>query len=533
MKFDSIHETVVKDVFDILKTGVKDLKNGLKPRSTDVRMSGSLARATSGLTLAFPVACTGSTNIENAMMIAKAIERKNVSLLQMAFSAYNITNATDVITHLSKFHSNMDKKIDLDSFIDAMESLEEVGIVPENVKRAIIEDCKRNLNFAATSSVNETSLMDFSEATVYGQTNIIQEKNGGKNNPTDYQRGRDATKDDQYWYSYWQKDSQMRQTATDRTADRAQRADEFEKSQNQRERFQNQNIQMQTDRMAQSDRQHADTMGLQTRRANFDDDKFKYQKERDIKQDEKDEKKRKQDLDIAKGKASDLKRQYLSQQLVSGDVKKANELQPSLMVVNFYVNDGDKDLNIAQQAVIGVKSKLYVVNSEDIINRIITKHIDSDIMLKLIKVSTREISFVKDFLLGLDEAKINSLSRNRNNAGNRLLNALERRAIHGKIRKSLRIENSAKAIATLVITAEEAELLKKYNNIDVNAPRVIVPIMEKLNLLYFVILDDTNESIKIITDGDSNYEEYSFTALERENGDSSYKKIVNLMTKLA
>ena len=291
MKFDSIHETVVKDVFDILKTGVKDLKNGLKPRSTDVRMSGSLARATSGLTLAFPVACTGSTNIENAMMIAKAIERKNVSLLQMAFSAYNITNATDVITHLSKFHSNMDKKIDLDSFIDAMESLEEVGIVPENVKRAIIEDCKRNLNFAATSSVNETSLMDFSEATVYGQTNIIQEKNGGKNNPTDYQRGRDATKDDQYWYSYWQKDSQMRQTATDRTADRAQRADEFEKSQHQRERFQNQNIQMQTDRMAQSDRQHADTMGLQTRRANFDDDKFKYQKERDIKQDEKDEKK--------------------------------------------------------------------------------------------------------------------------------------------------------------------------------------------------------------------------------------------------
>lgn len=527
MRFDSIHETVVKDVFDILKTGVKDLKDGLKPRSTDIRMSGSIARATSGLTLAFPVACTGSASIENATMISKAIERKNVSLLQMAFSAYNITNATDVITHLSKFHSNMDKKIDLDSFIDTMDSLEEAGIVPEDVKRAIVEDCKRNLNFAATSSVNETSLLDFSEATVYGQTTIIQEKKNNKNNgPSNYQIGRDGVKDDQYWYSYWQKNDIANTQHADKEADRAQRADEFKKSHDQRD------IHHQDD-FDQKAKFHDDDYELAKRRADLDDSKFSYQKGRDIKQDEKDEKKRKQDLDIAKGKASDLRRQYITQQLVSSDVKKANELQPSLMVVNFYVNDGDKDLNIAQQAVIGVKSKLYVVNSEDIINRIITKHIDSDIMLKLIKVSTREISFVKDFLLGLDDAKLKSLNKNRNNTGNRLLNALERRAINGKIRKSLRIENSAKAIATLVITAEEAELLKKYNNIDVNMPRVIVPIMEKLNLLYFVILDDTNESIKIITDGDSAYEEYSFTSLERENGDSSYKKIVNLMAKLA
>ena len=63
-------------------------------------------------------------------------------------------------------------------------------------------------------------------------------------------------------------------------------------------------------------------------------------------------------------------------------------------------------------------------------------------------------------------------------------------------------------------------------------PSNIIPIMEKLNLLYFVVVDTTAESISIITDGETEYETYSFTSLEREAGDGAYKKVVNLMTKL-
>ena len=219
--------------------------------------------------------------------------------------------------------------------------------------------------------------------------------------------------------------------------------------------------------------------------------------------------------------------------LMQSDVKKANEMQPTMMLVNFYVNDKDRDLNVAQQFVCGVKSKLYAVDSNDILNKIITKNVDSDVLLKLVKVSTREISFVKDFLLGLDEARLDALSKSRKGSGSRIFKALERRAIKGKIRRSLRMENSAKAISSLVISAEEAEELKKYENIDVYQPRTIVPIMEKLNLLYFVVVDTTSESVNIITDGETEYETYSFTSLERESGDNNYKKIVNLITKVA
>lgn len=473
MGYESIHETVVADILETIKDGVHLVDGVVKPKSANVRMSSSLARATSGLTLVFPVVITNTLPIETASMIAKAIERKNVSMLQMAFSAYNITNAPDALEHLAKFHKNLKLgHMSLDDFMDTMEMLDESTTITITDKNAVNEDCKRNINFVLKPSINEKSLMSFKESTVYGQTYVTEARK-------DSYESRKVNAD---LLSRLQKERQHKEDRADVAAKLA-----VDKERN----------------------------AISRDRNDIDRDKL--------------------DLDSRKalGQASDQMRQYYASQLLPSDVKKVNEMQPSMMLVNFYVNDADRDLNIAQQAVCGVKSKLYAVDSSDIINKIITKHIDSDIVLKLVKVSSREISFVKDFLLGIDDAKLDSLSKSRKGSGSRIFKALERRALKGKIRKSLRLENSAKAITSLVISSEEAEDLKKYNNIDVMQPRVITPIMEKLNLLYFLVVDSTSEAVHMITDGDDEFESYSFTALERESGDSSYKKVINLMTKIA
>lgn len=473
MGYESIHETVVADIFDTIKDGIQLVDGVVRPKTASVRKSSSLARATSGLTLVFPVVITNTLPIETASMIAKAIERKNVSMLQMAFSAYNITCATDAIEHLEKFHKNLNlSHMTLDDFMDTMETLGESGTISAADQRAITEDCKRNINYVLKPSVNENSLMNYVESVVYGQTHILMEAPNSDFQGTDQ---RTAESRRQFNRSY-----------------------------------------------AQRDAHHQDDVRLNQDKNNIARDKNNIDRD-------------KLDLDSRKalGQASDQQRQYLSNQLLSSDVKKANEMQPSMMLVNFYVNDKDRDLNIAQQAVCGVKSKLYPVDSADILNKVITKHIDSDIILKLVKVSSREISFVKDFLLGIDDAKLDSLSKSRKGSGSRIFKALERRAIKGKIRRSLRIENSAKAITSLVISSEEAEELKKYNNIDVMQPRTIIPIMEKLNLLYFLVVDSTSEAVYMLTDGDGEFESFSFTSLERDSGDSSYKKVINLMTKIA
>ena len=495
MGYESIHETVVADILETIKDGVHLIDGVVKPKSANVRMSSSLARATSGLTLVFPVVITNTLPIETASMIAKAIERKNVSMLQMAFSAYNITNAPDALEHLAKFHKNLKLgHMSLDDFMDTMEMLDESTTITITDKNAVNEDCKRNINYVLKPSINEKSLMSFKESTVYGQTYVTEAKPGHISDDMAARLAQDQIKHNE---DLDEKKRQFNLNRLDRQTN--WRADYDERVRN---RMSNDALNRDKNDIARAKNDiDRDKLGLDSRKA--------------------------------LGQASDQMRQYYASQLLPSDVKKANEMQPSMMLVNFYVNDADRDLNIAQQAVCGVKSKLYAVDSSDIINKIITKHIDSDIVLKLVKVSSREISFVKDFLLGIDDAKLDSLSKSRKGSGSRIFKALERRALKGKIRKSLRLENSAKAITSLVISSEEAEDLKKYNNIDVMQPRVITPIMEKLNLLYFLVVDSTSEAVHMITDGDDEFESYSFTALERESGDSSYKKVINLMTKIA
>lgn len=470
MGYNQIHETVVADIFETLRDGIKLVGDTVNPKTAKVRNARSIARATSGLTLAFPVICSNTLPLETATMIAKAIERKNVALLQMAFSAYNITSDSDAISHLSKFHQNLNLgKMDLDSFMDAMESLSESSNIYPNEISAIKEDCKRNLNFILDDSINERSLLEYSEIHTMGRESIIYEAP----RPKDLS-GNPLSDDD------------MEDMAYDNTGIGHSKED----------------IRWYYDQKNKEDKQKLDTIKVNN------DARDKYRQ------------------------ATQNRSDQFTKQLLPSDVKKANEMQPTLMVVNFYVNEKDRDLNVAQQFVCGVKSKLYPIDSSDIINKIITKHIDSDVLLKLVKVSTREISFVKDFLLGIDDAKLDSLSKSRKGSGSTLFKALERRALKGKVRRSLRLENSAKAISTLVISSEEAEELRKYENIDVMNPRTIVPIMEKLNLLYFVVVDTIGESVNMLTDGETEYESYSFTALERESGDAAYKKAINLITKV-
>ena len=470
MGYNQIHETVVADIFETLRDGIKLVGDTVNPKTAKVRNARSIARATSGLTLAFPVICSNTLPLETATMIAKAIERKNVALLQMAFSAYNITSDSDAISHLSKFHQNLNLgKMDLDSFMDAMESLSESSNIYPNEIAAIKEDCKRNLNFILGDSINERSLLEYSEIHTMGRESIIYEAP----RPKDLS-GNPLSDDD------------MENMAYDNTGIGHSKED----------------IRWYYDQKNKEDKQKLDTIKVNN------DARDKYRQ------------------------ASQNKNDQFTKQLLPSDVKKANEMQPTLMIVNFYVNEKDRDLNVAQQFVCGVKSKLYAIDSSDIINKIITKHVDSDVLLKLVKVSTREISFVKDFLLGIDDAKLDSLSKSRKGSGSTLFKALERRALKGKVRRSLRMENSAKAISTLVISSEEAEDLRKYENIDVMNPRTIAPIMEKLNLLYFVVVDTIGESVNMLTDGETEYESYSFTALERESGDAAYKKAINLITKV-
>lgn len=227
--------------------------------------------------------------------------------------------------------------------------------------------------------------------------------------------------------------------------------------------------------------------------------------------------------------ASDKNTSYFTKQLFDNDVKKCNELVPTLMVVRFMTPDTKC---MIRQFVIGIKAKLISMDSYDICDRIKVKNDDHKGLLKFLRATTREISFFKDFLLAVDRAKLDALAYSRNSSNSSIWKMLERRSIKGNLRKGFQMKNDATRIATLVISQEEVEYLKK-DGVDIDSGKIAKVIMDAYGLLGFVITNDSMEVARFLwDDGSQIYEDISYRNLERESSESEYRKIINLMSKM-
>lgn len=480
MSYNTIHETVIQDVVDVMKDGIEAADTTLNPSGAPAGLTraGSLTKATSGLTLVFPVLVDTGLPIDTAAMVTKAVERKAVSLLQIAFSAFNITNSKDAYEFIKTFHTNVHSKMTMDEFIDAMDSLSEQVEMPREDRRkysAVMEDLKKNCGYYLGEDICETSINDYKVLTKGIGYSIVKEELDEDN------------------------DDSIPIEKKDLDESRVKQKHQFAKNDDERkEKIYQLNKDQWEDGKKRDDRDYQ----MKKNRNNIQNSKDNFE--------------------------------MLKNQLLSSDVKKANEMVPSMMIVNFYTTDEKTQAVISRQMVIGVKARIIPVNPEDVANKLVSKYADSNTLLKFIKATTREISFAKDFILALDSAKLNAVANSKKGSSTyRYLKVLERRALRGKIRKTLKLNNAFKAISTLVISKETAEYIRRFNNFDVLNPSTIRPIMEKLNLMMFIVADESEESVSIIMDtGDDIYELYSYTSLERESSDGSYKKAINLMTKV-
>ena len=216
---------------------------------------------------------------------------------------------------------------------------------------------------------------------------------------------------------------------------------------------------------------------------------------------------------------------------ISTDVKKANELVPTMMLIKFYRVDKGTSIPIPMTAVIGIKAKLQYVTTSDMINRIVLKNKDKNGLFNFLKATTREVSFWKDFVFALDRAKIDAISSSGRGSSNKIWKMLERRSLKSRINRFSGLLNDASAITTLVISKETAETLKKEHQLNVLNPGTILPIMDSYNIMGFVVVDGINERAGFLFDDASKaYEVISFTHLEREEN-TNYKKVINLLAK--
>ena len=550
-----IHETVIRDVIELISDLTDDGKSVIDKVTGQRGLNGyrNIARGTRDLTLTFPVIVTNATSVETASMIAKAIERKAVTMLQMLFSAVSITNADNALDYIKKFHTNLDVDgnmgvddvIDLANQISTMESTETgFKVNDQALFDEAVENFKRFRDHFLPDAVNEHSLNDFmvnpngmrvvtEKVHTFGKWTAAQGRV--------FQRSKPATPEDAmdmsqaYQVALQQADdkiAQIRTNMADLNAEKraeAQRAqatiDDYKrKLQNAKDAAELSKIR---DQMQREMDKYQWTQKLDQQKEKYEDKvKILKDKAEGLAAKESISKILKNRMDIDKMRA-DMAREMV----INTDIKKANELIPSMMVIQFCTVSAS-ETPIVSTAVIGVKARLQYVLSQDMRDRIIAKNTDKNGLFNLIKATTGQISFWKDFIFAVKKAKLDALSTSGKGSSSPIWKLLERRAIMSKIRRWTGTVNDAAAISTLVISQDEADILMKEERIDVMRPATIHAIMNAYNVMCFVVVDEVMEKVHFLfDDGSNSYETMSFSHLEREEGNGAYKKVINLLTK--
>lgn len=541
------HESVVRDIVDVL-TSLKDYDEVQFINNSNANRSfKSITSATKDLILTFPVIVSSDIEPDNAIMIAKAHEKKMASLLHILFTAISVKNNEDVFDYVKKFHSNMGSMSGtLDSYADSLdklatsfgESYDQTLTIDKAVLESVLEDLKES-NYTLPDNVKESSLESYKIVPGYRtgmRDMIIQEKKyympkGSAAQQYAFAAGQVAAGNDKDgFYQGWMdgKDAYELSPANTNTktinhthtninaSDREQASADatlisrYENSPNHggiseqdyREAVARQNQRNGVNRV------NDDIAGRNRYKAGFENDK--------------------QYAEYMKNMAD-----YHNKVILNTEYKKANELQPTMMVVNF-MRHSEESGNSINTAVIGIKAKIYPVSSADICNRISGKLDDKNVLTNFVRATTNEIAFFRDFLFAIDNAKMDAMSYGKNATSNKLWKVLERRSIKSKFRRSLKMYNDATAITTLVLSENDSEYLKKVYNIDILDVKKARKILDSYNFMCIAILNQSTEVASILYDtGDDTYEMIPFSGLEREASDNSYKKMVNLLSKVS
>ena len=461
-----INKTILRDIVNICEdaTSIADVIKAVGDTvdagngwlSAGRHNSGSISRRASDLVLTFPVLISTSLKWDTAMLLSKAVERKCVSLLQILFSAINLTNYKDtrsLYDYIGKFHNNLKvgSALSLDDFITGMNNMAHEGAIEIINKEDfdMVMECMRDINNVAKTMLRESSVNDFSVNTsMYGNITVTLEAGAQTTNKDDGPKPGAAT------------------IYTNPLNDK-------------------------------------DGNPLRDKNGKKISDKFR---------------------------ANDNEKFFGAQILSQKDLEKANELQPTMMVVNFISMAGNN--SIQRHGVIGVKAKMYPVESMDLIRRLTNKYSDNNTLFNLIRCSTKERAFFRDFLFAIEKTKFEAINVARDSVNSRLFKVLERRARNNKFFSMLG-KNDFSPITTLIMSQEEVEYMRKYSNMDLEKPSVCKVLLNGFNLMGVVLVDDSVEIAKFLYDGDDTFETLTYQSLSKESKDGDYKKIVNLMDKIS
>lgn len=440
----------------------------------------SITRANKDLTMTFPVMASNTVDPASAQLVSRALERKFVTLTQMLLSAISITSSKDAIDHLKNVHSNLDLSslFDVDDYLAVSQEATANHIFDATEIKAVYEAFRQErLRAKPLNHLHEFLSKDVTDA-------IAKQPSVAKN--LNIKQWNGLSDDD--------KARVMRHYNSPTVTQNKDLERQLRAADQERNRLTN---------------NFARSRAMQNRRINAVQ----------------------ADNDALQARIDDLtavRTNGISHLAKDQDYKKANELQPTLLQIQF-ISTNDNNDPITVDAYVGIKTKIYCVDSADIANHIVSKRSYNFSLYNLIKATSGEIEFWRDFVFAIKKAKIDAVSNTHRGSSSKLWKVLERRALASKINRFMSARNDATAITTLMVSAYDVEMLRKMEDIDISDSRVARKLMDDYNLVGIVIVDDSTESAKIIFDtGDDEYEPYTFKTLKRDDK-MDYKQMIQLL----
>lgn len=201
--------------------------------------------------------------------------------------------------------------------------------------------------------------------------------------------------------------------------------------------------------------------------------------------------------------------------LTDRELKRSNDMLPYGIEVRLIAVNDKKEFVQYIDVVIGVKTILHKMESEDLVDGIVKTLQNKSFAFKMLRWTTGEISLIRDILLNVEELKSDAISRS--NGKVPFLGALKR--LKGKRFGVSNFTSPHKLIpnATIVISRYEADFIQKNFGIDVMDSRTAIKLMDALFLMGFIIIDDYTNVMYAMYDGDRQFQEFSMDSLEREN----------------
>ena len=480
--------------------------NSIASKKNSNYLGGSISKYTKNLVLSFPVLCDNTLSISTIQMISKATEKNIVSMLKMLLSAKSI-NGDDGREILSRIHMNIDA--DIEDIIDAIDRYCEESGVEGIASDAECRDAIREMVYQLRTpqksfpaeSLNETSINDYYVRNFNGKYKVIKEDEAS------YKQAMDNT--DMYYYN--NRDGSKTPLDLEKN-ERDRNREDREAEKNQRERDEEIRKNNKDRREESKERREESKDRYQRQRDTMKDS---YQKERDAEKDRND------------------RNNFFTRQVLDTDFKKANELQPTLLVVNFNSVGQDGNTVIERKSFIaGVKCRMMGTDAMDIVERLVSKNKTKLSFKNLLRATTGEISFARDFLLAINQQKLNAKNAAKKGNAARIWNVLEKRATANRYNEIRKKSNDASSITTLVVNAETVNYMISAYKFDLNNPKNAKLIMDSYNFLSIVIADDANEYAKFIYDGDKEYQEVAYAGLSKQASDkNAYKDMVTLINR--